>query len=482
MRKIVDFGEKIGGARKDLWKTRGIQEEDLYEMTEEEKKFYVTRDNVWPLANAKKLVEEDHVEPYVAYWQRQVRLLVFKEPVICKTDNFSDKVEEYVRLVQKIKTLVMSCKTSDDTQKAEEIFEQWKETGRYYIRFKEDCPYKNCISTKIFFIWRKHGLFRNRIASTGFPFQKKTQGKRRVSKKSFVPPQLEHIQREGEDYRHGIHCTPEKWQDVFSFRAVEFGNWLSQKDRQASMDYCFDALKDLAKALDVDDTDIAFQCNLALAFGARGCPGTSAHYEPMRRVINLTKMHGAGCTAHEWFHGLDHHIAKFYCLENVTLASEAYTDAKLPRSFRDLIGSLKTDSSGNKTDYYRGSAQFDKHFRKDFFGAWSSNAEMAARAFACYVKDCLGFKSDYLIAHADVYEFEFDNMSLCAHPQGEERELFNELFDQLFYDLKKDGFLHQAKIVVDCPIQSVAQPQNPYYCDYSHIIKESSYGQLSFQF
>ena len=28
MRKITDFGEKIGGARKDLWRTHGIQEED----------------------------------------------------------------------------------------------------------------------------------------------------------------------------------------------------------------------------------------------------------------------------------------------------------------------------------------------------------------------------------------------------------------------------------------------------------------------
>ena len=58
MRKITDFGEKIGGARKDLWRTHGIQEEDLHEMTEEEQKYYVTRENVWPLPNARKLVQE----------------------------------------------------------------------------------------------------------------------------------------------------------------------------------------------------------------------------------------------------------------------------------------------------------------------------------------------------------------------------------------------------------------------------------------
>ena len=33
-----------------------------------------------------------------------------------------------------------------------------------------------------------------------------------------------------------------------------------------------------------------------------------AHYEPLRKVINLTKMHGAGSLAHEWWHGLDDYL------------------------------------------------------------------------------------------------------------------------------------------------------------------------------
>ena len=31
-------------------------------------------------------------------------------------------------------------------------------------------------------------------------------------------------------------------------------------------------------------------------------------YEPLRKVINLTKMHGAGSLAHEWWHGLDDYL------------------------------------------------------------------------------------------------------------------------------------------------------------------------------
>lgn len=48
---IIDFGEKIGGARKDLWKVNGLQVEDLKTLTPEERDHYVNRDMVWPLPN-----------------------------------------------------------------------------------------------------------------------------------------------------------------------------------------------------------------------------------------------------------------------------------------------------------------------------------------------------------------------------------------------------------------------------------------------
>lgn len=40
---INDFGEKIGGARKDLWKERGLMVEDLDGMTQGEKEKYVKK-------------------------------------------------------------------------------------------------------------------------------------------------------------------------------------------------------------------------------------------------------------------------------------------------------------------------------------------------------------------------------------------------------------------------------------------------------
>ena len=125
---------------------------------------------------------------------------------------------------------------------------------------------------------------------------------------------------------------------------------------------------------------------------------------------------------------------------------------KLPGSYVRLIKALKHDAEGKPTDYYRGSREFGRHFAKDSFGNWDSNCEMAARAFACYVKDVLGYKSDYLIAHADVYTFEFEDQGICAIPQGEEREIFNEMFDQLFFDLKELGFFHERSEKSERPV------------------------------
>ena len=96
----------------------------------------------------------------------------------------------------------------------------------------------------------------------------------------FVPRQLEHVHRDGPDYRNGQEIQGQDYLDTFGFRGGEFGNWMNQNDRQASLNMGFEALKDLAAALQVSDKDIAYQGTLAIAFGARGSGNAAAHYEP----------------------------------------------------------------------------------------------------------------------------------------------------------------------------------------------------------
>lgn len=82
-------------------------------------------------------------------------------------------------------------------------------------------------------------------------------------------------------------------------------------------------------------------------------------------------------------------------------------------------------------------------------GYWESNTEMTARAFACYIKDRLPYRSDYLAGHADcavtlVTDKNGDLAVLKAYPEGEEREAINAAFDEVMEALKHDGFFSHA--------------------------------------
>src|SRR3546814_18278383 len=56
----------------------------------------------------------------------------------------------------------------------------------------------------------------------------------------------------------------------------------------------------------VPPASMSLDGSLAVAFGSRGSGKAAAHYEPGRRVVNVTRMSGAGSLAHEFAHALDH--------------------------------------------------------------------------------------------------------------------------------------------------------------------------------
>lgn len=152
---------------------------------------------------------------------------------------------------------------------------------------------------------------------------------------------LAHVTREGEDWRQGKNIMPEDLMEHFGFRAVEFGKWLPQDERQEVLNHAFDSFCDLANVLKIPPKDVAFDGKLAIAFGSRGTGGAKAalaHFEPARFVINLTRMSGAGSLAHEWFHALDFHLGghKGYMSESGPLANEALKEPRL-----DLLKAIK---------------------------------------------------------------------------------------------------------------------------------------------
>lgn len=112
--------------------------------------------------------------------------------------------------------------------------------------------------------------------------------------------------------RRNAPATKEMFEETFGFRGVEFGLWNSQDERQEVMNHAFDGLLDLAEIINVPPKALSLNGDLALAFGSRGhgIHGARAHYEHDYGVINLTKMEGAGALAHEWFHALDHYFRR----------------------------------------------------------------------------------------------------------------------------------------------------------------------------
>lgn len=93
-----------------------------------------------------------------------------------------------------------------------------------------------------------------------------------------------------------------------------------------------------------------------------------------------------------------------------------------------------------ETDFYKGSQYFDDNFNREPRGYWSSDIEMFARAFSCYVKDKLAdlnIKDDYLCGHSDIYSIP--SKCIYAMPVGAERKLINQEFDRIMTKAKELG-------------------------------------------
>lgn len=384
-----DFGEKIGGAKKDLWKQRGLFSDDLSEMNSREADKFVKKDNVWKKPDYQAIIDSG-VPFNVAYFIKKVRDSVNASPQYYRTDDTSEKrmerQKQYVDTIRELQGVMEGVKTKDDvmsayagfliahgyverldgsisgsryyaTQKgrenpvitnklaqtlfvrSEKMFEydftrkatkeqfgvakEQKIPKGFEISFydgKNSYSSRDDWKTDTYFVTKGSYILKTNLDSRDAALkwaQELVRQHGNGRKKRFVPEQLANVRRDGPDYRGGRDASGQDYLEAFGFKGGEFGNWMSQNDRQASLNMGLDALKDLADALQITDKDISYQGVLSIAFGARGSGNAAAHYEPMRKVINLTKMHGAGSLAHEWWHGLDDFLGQRMGINNL---------------------------------------------------------------------------------------------------------------------------------------------------------------------
>ena len=169
---------------------------------------------------------------------------------------------------------------------------------------------------------------------------------------------FEHLKREtksGAPSPRQGNVSEEDLIELVPFRGIQYGNWATQAERQEMLNMAYDAMSDLALALEVSPKYLALTVkdgsggkNLGLALGARGRGGRAvAHYEPREHVVNLTKTQGGGSLAHEWMHAYDHKVAS-----DLGLALPFASDVK-GNQINDFVKRLSRLSSGDDYSQHR---------------------------------------------------------------------------------------------------------------------------------
>ncbi|MDD3230277.1 MAG: JAB domain-containing protein [Oscillospiraceae bacterium] len=283
--KLEDFGEKIGGARKDMGITRKVRDTDSLPAWRR-KYSYANADGKIPIGT-----KVDTNSPFTAVY-------------VHKSGN-----RESLRAVTDVFVRNWKPKVFNSEQEAEDyipIFEADMQGFRVSKKSEEE------------YVVGKKSSTGKPIELSSFPtreeaetYLRSTEGATSLlnrKREDFSIPALEKVERTGKDYRDGRNISTDEFMKTFGFRGGEFGNWVKSEERQTMVNMAYDSFMDMADILGVSPRTISLNGELGIAFGARGTSAFAAHFEPLRTVINLTRMNGAGSLAHEWAHALDNYF------------------------------------------------------------------------------------------------------------------------------------------------------------------------------
>ena len=330
-----DSGEKIGGARKDFAK-RALSRTDLDSMNAMERKSLVVKKNIWPPLDYAQM-REDGVKARAAMAIKLLKDSINVSPERGYSYSPDESFEaDYIQAVEVVRDAVASVRTVEDFVKAvgplydtgrtrsdgtkEETTSggaplqiQWGRDAANVIYSLGDGYFPSAFSRKLDrnVGYDKDTEYWGRMIKVGREkndAEVEADRQRTELERTLHRPHLDSVQRHGPDWRKGRDVMAQDLRDHFGFRAIEFGNWLPQDERQQVLNMAFDSLCDLAHALDLPPSSLSVGGELAVAFGSRGRGGRQAalaHFESSRRVINLTRLNGAGSVAHEWFHAFD---------------------------------------------------------------------------------------------------------------------------------------------------------------------------------
>lgn len=258
--------------------------------------------------------------------------------------------------------------------------------------------------------------------------------------------------REGKDWRNGRNAEPKDFIDTFGFRAVEFGETMPQKERWEHLNRTFDSFMDLCGVLNIKPENISLGGSLAISFGSRGRGGKhapAAHYEPTKKVINLTRRNGAGCLAHEWFHAFDNQVlpvkigqwdfsenrGKFASNDPDSIWDTAHrVGLNRPDDYEYFykLNNLQTNYNG----FIDASFNLDKYEHRSP-KYWSTCIEYSARAFEWYVIKKLSDKNQINEYLAQIPTAEPDRMKYYPYPHPVDYIEIESIFNGIFANVQQ---------------------------------------------
>ena len=290
--------------------------------------------------------------------------------------------------------------------------------------------------------------------------------------------------RTGKDWRKGKDVSPEEFKKMFGFKALVFGNYVTQKEGQVLLNDSYDAFMDFTDALGLPPEAVSLGGKMEFGIGSHGKGGRSGaaakfiyNDDKKEPIIAITKNDGPGTLGHELFHAIDCYSA--YRWEKRGYATNG--DGRHPGTQRDFhlnadgtcrykgkdYGKDDTDrlltgypSERNITyawqqlaealtkpgsDYYRRAKVYDElHPRmKDGKNThyYIQPTELGARAFSTWMENRLkekGCRNDFLCNNPEIEEDKLneEQRKYIYYPFGEDNERLKEPFDNLIRTMK----------------------------------------------
>lgn len=184
--------------------------------------------------------------------------------------------------------------------------------------------------------------------------------------KNLLRPQIQKVERTNANNKNATKATGDDILNNFGFKGGEFGNWVTQNERQQFLNYAQDAFSDLAAALNITPDSLGQQGAMSIAFGARGkgLTGAVAHFEPAKKVINMTRLKGAGSLAHEYGHSIDNYISRIGGYSDDGMATTNMRNPKLSenmqKAVKEVEDTMRYNVSTNQEEIDKKNAIYEK--------------------------------------------------------------------------------------------------------------------------